>query len=219
MSSAPTETPVRTAIEITVYLLLILAILVWCFQIITPFISFLVWGTIIAVSAYKPCLKLRAALGERSKPTVIIFALIGMSVFIIPAWMFAGSIIESGQELNARFQAEQFHVPPPNEAVKDWPLVGEKVYGAWETASTNFQEFLHKYHDQLAGLAQRAIKGAAGAALSILQLVAATLIAAVLLANDVATATAYRRFFRRLAGDKGEEISLPPSCIIALAQF
>jgi predicted PurR-regulated permease PerM len=135
-----------------------------------------------------------------------VYVLIGLAVFIVPAWMFAGSIIESGYELKAGFDSGQFQVPPPNEAVKEWPLVGERLYSGWQAASTNLDQFLAKYHDQLAGVAEKAVKGAAGAILSILQLVAATLIAAVLLANDQATVAAIHRFFRRLVGDKGEEI-------------
>jgi len=206
MMQSNSDSPIRTAIEIAVYLLLILTIVVWCGQIIAPFISFIIWGTIIAVAVYKPFLKLRAALGERSKPAIFIFVVIGLSLFIIPAWMFAGSIIESGQEVKTSFESGQFQVPPPGEAVKDWPLIGKKVFTVWDTASTNLGKFLTDYNDQLMGIAERVLKGAAGVFLSIVQMIAATLIAAVLLANDKATVAAIHRFFRRLVGEKAEEV-------------
>jgi predicted PurR-regulated permease PerM len=206
MIQSNSSSPVRTAIEIAVYLLLIFAIVVWCLQIISPFVSFLVWGTIIAVAAYKPFLKLRAALGERKKPAVFIFAVIGLSVFLVPAWMFAGSVIESGQELKTSLESGQVHVPPPNESVKDWPLVGKKLYQAWDAASTNLGAFAQRHNEQLRGIGERVFRGIAGAGLSILQLAAATLIASALLANDVAVTAAMHRFFTRLVGDRGEEM-------------
>ena len=43
-----------------------------------------------------------------------------------------------------------FDIDPPNESVKDWPLIGEQTYEAWSTASTNFDEFLETYHEQTA---------------------------------------------------------------------
>jgi len=117
MKQFPSNDPVRIAIEIAVYLLLILAVVVWCLQIVAPFVSFLVWGTIIAVAAHKPFLRLRAALGERNKPAVVIFAAIGLVVFLVPSWMFAGSIIDSGQELKASLATGEFKIPPPGDSV------------------------------------------------------------------------------------------------------
>ena len=50
MSQSTLSAPVRVAIEIAVYLLLILAIATWCLQIVSPFISFIIWGAVIAVA-------------------------------------------------------------------------------------------------------------------------------------------------------------------------
>jgi predicted PurR-regulated permease PerM len=206
MTQTNAPTTIRTAIEVAVYLLLILAIVFWCVQIVAPFVSFLIWGTIIAVASHRPFLKLRAALGERSKPAVLIFALIGLTVFLVPAWMFAGSVIDTGHDLKASLESGQFTVPAPNEAVKEWPLVGKKLYGIWDQASGDLGEFLEANHDQVVSITHRIVSGAAGIGLSILQLVAATLIAAALLANDVSVTAAMQRLFRRLVGDKGEEM-------------
>lgn len=197
-------TPVRTAMEIAVYLILVLAIIYWCFLIITPFVSFLMWGTIIAVAAYKPFLSLRSAVGEKSKVAVFLFALIGIAVFVIPAWLFAGSIIDSAQTLRASMESGEFQIPPPGDAVQTWPLIGERLYASWTSASTNLEQFMDAHHDQFVDVLRRMLMGAAGIGLSILQLVAATLIAAALLANDQATIAAMRRLFRRLVGDQGE---------------
>ena len=46
---------VRTAVEIAVNLLLIFVILAWCLQILSPFISLIVWAGVIAIAMYKPC--------------------------------------------------------------------------------------------------------------------------------------------------------------------
>ena len=77
MSQNSLSGPVRNAIEITVYLLLIAAIVVWCFRIVAPFIPFLLWGMIIAIAVYTPFLALRRALGGRNKLAVLIFVVLG----------------------------------------------------------------------------------------------------------------------------------------------
>lgn len=206
MAQSENKNVVSAAIEIAVYLLLILAIVTWCLQIVAPFVSFLVWGTIIAVAAYKPFLKLRAGLGERSKPAVMIFAVIGLSVVLVPAWMFAGTLIESGQEIKASMDSGQFHIPAPNESVKEWPLVGEKLYNGWDTASSNLRLFLESNKEQVSSITRKVLSGMAGVGLTVLQFVASILIAAALLSNDAAAIAAMRRLFRRLADDKGEDM-------------
>jgi len=197
---------VRVTVEVAIHLLLFFALVAWCLQIVTPFISFLIWGVIIAVATYRPFLRLRAAVGERQKLAVLIFALIGLTVFIVPAWLFAGSVIESGRDLKTTLGSGQFHIPPPNESVREWPLVGDEVYLVWDSASNNLGAFLKKNNDQVVSVATRVVAGVAGIGLSILQLIAATIIAAALLANDTTVIAAINRLFRRLAGERGDEL-------------
>ena len=59
--------PVKTAIEIAVNLTLIAIIVVWCFNIIKPFISIIIWAAVIAVSMWKPFLKLQSMMGGNKK--------------------------------------------------------------------------------------------------------------------------------------------------------
>ncbi len=200
----PTDSPVRTAIEIAVSLLLIFIVIAWCLQILMPFVVFLTWGAVIAISVYKPFCSLRERVG--GKPAVALFAISGLALVLIPAWLFAGSIFESATEFADAVKTGSFDVPPPGESVKEWPVVGERVYTAWESAATNFEGFLEDYSTQLEGLASFALSRAAGLGMTILSFVLATLIAAAMLANDSAVVNGLRRLFSRLMGpDKSEE--------------
>lgn len=197
--------PVRIAIEIAVYLLLIFAIVAWCLQILMPFVSFLVWGAVIAVAAYNPFLKLRERLGGRNKLAVLIFVVLGLAVIVLPTWMFAGSLIDSAQQLRGSLEAGQFDIAPPNESVRDWPLVGEKVYANWSAAAANFEGWLEDNSEQVKALVEGAMSRVASTGLAVIQFIAATLIAAAMLANDETTKAMVRRFSRRLVGDRAEE--------------
>jgi len=206
MNQAQLNPAVRTAIEISIYLLLIFALVTWCLQIVMPFVSFLVWGTIIAVAVHRPFLKLCAALGERRKLAVLIFVVAGLAIIVVPTWMFAGSLVDSGREFKAGLESGQMVIPPPSESVKEWPLIGEQLYEGWEEASSNLTRFLENNHEQVRHIAQRVLSNLAGVGLAVLQFVLATIIAAVLLFNDVATVAAIRRLFRRLVGDQADEM-------------
>lgn len=197
--------PVRTAIEIAVYLLLIFAIVAWCLQIIMPFVSFLLWGAVIAVAVYNPFLKLRKRLGGRNRLAVLVFVLLGLGIIILPTWMFAGSLIDSAQQFRGNLESGQFQIAPPGDSVKDWPLVGEKAYENWSAAAANFEDWLGDHRDQVKALVEGALSRAAGIGLAVIQFIAATLIAAAMLANDEATKASIRRLFQRLVGHRAEE--------------
>jgi len=202
----PTGTiSIRNAVEIAVYLLLIFGILAWCFQIVAPFIPFLLWGTVIAVALYPAFLKLRDSLGGRNKLAVLIFVLLGLSIIILPAWLLGGSLIESAQQFGKSLEAGEFQLPPPGDGVKEWPLVGEKLYASWSAAASNLEGWLETNHDQVQSVVSGLLHRAAGIGLAIVQFVAATLIAAAMLANDAVTRAMIHRLARRLAHDRADE--------------
>ena len=200
------KSPVRQAVEIAVNLGLIFLIVAWCLQILSPFASLLAWGAIIAIAVYPLYVKLRRSIGGSNKLSAIVFALVGLSIVIVPAWMFASSMIESAQGLHASAQSGQFHIKPPAENVKEWPFVGERIYGAWSAASTNLAEFLEENHEQVATITRTVVSKAAGIGIGILLFLASILVATALLANGEAVQAGMTRLFRRLAGAGGDEM-------------
>jgi predicted PurR-regulated permease PerM len=210
--------PVRNAIEIAVYLLLIFGILSWCLQILMPFVSFLAWGTIIAVALHQPFLKLRAAVGERNKLAVAIFVALGLITILVPAWMFAGSLIDSAQQVRGGLESGQLEIPPASEAVKEWPVVGEKLYTQWSAAAANLEGFLEEHAEQIKSISGALLGKMASIGISVLQFIAAALIAGALLANEEKSRQAILRVARRLVGDQAEPtVKLASSTIRSVA--
>ena len=198
--------PVRNAIEIAVYLLLIFGILSWCLQILMPFVSFLAWGTIIAVALHQPFLRLRTAVGGRNKLAVVIFVVLGLITIMVPAWMFAGSLVDSVQQVKGGLESGQLDIPPASEAVREWPIIGEKLYTQWSAAAANMEAFLEEHAGQIRNIAGALLGKIAAIGLSVLQFIAATLIAAALLANEEKSRRAILRVARRLVGDQAESM-------------
>jgi predicted PurR-regulated permease PerM len=205
MNASTTSGAVRTAIEISIYLLLVLALVVWCYRIISPFIPFILWGTIIAVALYTPFVKLRSALGGRNKLAVFVFATLGLAVFIVPVYLFGESLVTLAKGVTATLETGEFSVPTANESIRSWPVIGEKLYQNWASAAANFEGWLQAHNEQVKGVLQAVLAGIAGLGLSLLQLAASVLIAAALLANDQAAKLAMHRLGRRLVGDTADE--------------
>ena len=85
------------AIEIAIRLALIFLILAWCLHILTPFISIIAWGGIIAVAVYPPFQKLVEKLGGRKKLAVILIAIIGVAVILGPIISLSSSMAHGAE--------------------------------------------------------------------------------------------------------------------------
>jgi predicted PurR-regulated permease PerM len=190
MNNQLQASPVRTAIEIAVNLLLIFIILAWCLQILRPFISFIVWGAVIAIAMYKPFLKLQSAVGGRKKLAVALFAILGLAVVLVPAWMFAGSILDTTTEVKTVLESGDVNIQPPNESVKEWPVIGEKLHAQWSAAAVNFGDWIEANSEFIKTVTNKLFSKVAEIGLGVL--------------HAETIGEGMNRLFRRLVGDRAE---------------
>lgn len=197
----------RLSFDVAISLLLVFLIIAWCLQLLMPFIGLITWGTVIAISVHGPFCKLRNRMGN--KLAAIIFALLGVACIVIPAWLFADSIVSPLRTFAENVEQGTFSLSPPGENVQNWPVIGPELYEAWASASTDMAAFLGQHSAQLKETARFALGKAAGMGLSILLFLGATLIAAALLANDKTIHKGMMLMFNRLVGPvKADEAML-----------
>lgn len=188
----------RLSFDVAISLLLVFFIIAWCLHLLLPFLGLIAWGTVIAISVHGPFRSLRQRVGN--KLAAVIFSLVGIACIIIPAWLFADSIISPLQSFAANVESGNFSLSPPGDNVKDWPVVGAKIFETWTAASADMTTFLRDHAQQLQELARFGASKAAGLGLSILLFLGATIIAAALLANDQAVQRGMSLMFSRLVG-------------------
>lgn len=206
MNQVSEPSHLRIAIDIAISLALISLILVWCLQILRPFASIIIWAAVISISLYKPFLLIRSYLGGRQKLAIALFAALGLATVLIPAWLFVGSFLETGTQFSANLESGEFHIAPPNDRVKDWPVVGEKIYLQWSAAAENFEGWLTDNHETIKAVTTALFSKLAGMGIGVLQFVISILIAAAMLANADGIAAGMRRPFNRLMGDRADEM-------------
>ena len=159
----------------------LLLLLMMCYKIIAPFISIVVWGVVISIGLYPAHQSLTAKLGGREKYSAMILVAIGLAIIIVPTWITAESSVKSLQQAATNIEAGTMDIPPPNETVKDWPLIGESVYGVWNRAADNLEATMNAYAPQLKQLGQALASAAGGVLIGALQFVVSVIIAGVLL--------------------------------------
>lgn len=204
-NNSSSNTPVEQAIEIAIRLGLIVFLVVVCLNILSPFISLVLWAGVIAVALSIPFQAMEKKLGGNRKLAVAVFIVGSLGIVLVPSIMFSESLFESATSLGRGITEGTLHIEPPSDSVADWPVIGERVHAAWTQASSDLTVFIQSNRDMLAGVGRSLIGTAGGFALGILQFAASILIAGLFLANSDASNSGLRALMRRLVGDSGDE--------------
>ena len=210
----------QNTIEAAIRLGLLMLLAAWCFMIVYPFIEPVMWGVIIAVAIYPLFIKLRSVMGERNKLASAVYTLLALAFLITPTLMISNSVIESSQAISEKYDQGQLQIPPPEEGVKEWPLIGEKLYAFWSQASTNLQGTIENYEPQLKQAGEKIIAIAAGAGGGILQFVISIIISGIMVANAPAAYKVTLKTFSRLTNETQGEMftNLSRDTIRSIAQ-
>jgi len=195
----------KNSIEAVIRIGLLLLLAGWCFKIITPFIVPVMWGIIIAVAIYPLFCKLKNALGGRNKLAATVYTLIALACLITPTVMISDSIIDTSSVISERYEAGDLTISPPDDSVKEWPLIGEKTHSFWTQASENLEATLKKYEEGVKKLVKSIFSAAAGAAGTILMFVLSIIISGILMANATGAYKVTIKIFSRLTSNESGE--------------
>ncbi len=196
------ETFTRNSIEAVIRIGLLLFLAAWCLQIVAPFTVPVIWGIVIAVAIYPLFCKLKNLLGGRNSLAATVYTLIALACLITPTVMVSDSIIDTSSTFTDRYEAGTLTIPSPDESVKEWPLIGEKVFTFWSQSSENLEATLKKYEESVKTLGKTLLSAAAGAAGTILQFVLSIIISGILLANASGAYDLTLKIFCRLTNDE-----------------
>jgi len=199
---------VRNAIEAAIQITAVAVILLWCFQIVRPFIGIVVWGIIIAVAILPVASKTAQLMGGRHRTAATLVTLLMLVVLVIPAVELAAIVVENVDSLSSTFAGRQLHIPLPPEGVAAWPFIGEPISDFWTLAATNLTQALAIIEPQLKAVGAWLLGALAGIGLGLLQFIAAIIIAGVFIANAEPAGRLAHSLGRRLAGDRGDELTL-----------
>lgn len=193
-------------INLILQLTLLAFLLTWCFLILQSFISPIIWATVMAITLFPLHKRLTKYLRGRSAWSAMLITLFVLILFIVPAGLFFKVSIDEFQEIKAGYAGESFHLAAPSESVKDWPLIGGKVYSLWLEAATDLPAFMQSHGDQFKELAVGALKLLGSTGKGLLLLTLSIIISGVFLAYSERSGETAKKILVRLAGKSGEEM-------------
>jgi predicted PurR-regulated permease PerM len=196
---------VTRSLEVTIKVGLVLALIVWCFMILKPFLMITLWGIILAVAIYPLFNWMSVRFGNRKKLASIVVTTFFLILILLPILLLGGSLADAVGYLKESLIAGKSLIPPPPADVKSYPLIGPELFDLWQHASENLADVAKEYQAQLMAGGTWFISTLTSAGLGVLMFIVSIIISGVFLVFSDSGSEATRRIAVRLLGERGLE--------------
>jgi predicted PurR-regulated permease PerM len=197
-----TQQALEAAIKIGVVALLV----IWCFEIVKPFIIPILWGIIIAVAIFPMYRRLRSLVGQRAGIAATIMTAALLLLMVGPVVLLVSILADNIQVLSQELRDGSLMIPPPPPGVKTWPIVGVPIEKFWSLAADNLSAAIQQLTPLLKEIAKPLLSAAAAVGFSMVEFLLAAVLAGVFLAYSEEGHRTSRAIGRRLAGQQGVEL-------------
>jgi predicted PurR-regulated permease PerM len=178
------------------------------FWILRPFLAAIIWATMIVVATWPIMLALQHRLWGKRALAVTVMTLALLFVFVAPFSAAIGTIVANADDIAGWAKGlSGVRLPPPPEMIGRIPIVGERVFALWSEHAEKGPEELAQTIAPYTGQITRWFVSEVGSfGLVSVQFLLTVLIAAIMYATGEDAARWVRRFGRRLAGERGDNV-------------
>jgi predicted PurR-regulated permease PerM len=178
--------------------------------VLSPFLTALMWATIISVAIWPILLRLEALLGGRRYIAVAIMTALILLVVLVPVTLALLTIIHSAQDIATEIQDSQaIPIPAPPPWLKDVPFGGERMTAAWSRfAALDPQQRAATLGPYAYTALQWFAARAGGVGTMVLQFLLTTIVSALVLAKGEIVRDGLLRFATRLGGRQGYDAAI-----------
>jgi len=210
----------RDLTRITLSILGIGLLIAGSLWVLRPFLPAVLWGTMVVVSTWPLMIGLQARLGGRRGAAVAVMTVALLLVLFIPLYLAVSTIVEQADRIaELARELPNAKVPPPPPWVETVPLLGQKLAERWQALAALDP---HELTARLTPYFKTAVGWFAAQAGSfggmVVHFLLTVVVSAILYARGEAAAEQLRRFFRRLAAERGDAlVTLAGKAIRAVA--
>jgi len=173
-----------------------------------PFLAATIWATMVVVATWPILLWVQAKLWNSRALAVTVMTLILLLLIMVPMGLAIGTIVQNSDQIVEWTKLiATFRVPSPPDWVSSLPFVGPQAASAWQQAAdSGARELMEKLAPHAGAMTKWATSKFGSIGLLFVQFMLTVIIAAVMYAGGETAADAVKRFGRRLAGQRGENI-------------
>ena len=118
----------RRLLDVFIRVGLVLALVLLCYLIFSPFLTMMLWALILAITIYPLHQMLAARIGGRQGLAATLIVLLAVVVIVTPTIMLASEFGDSVQNLIKNVRDNTFQIPSPSDKVAAWPVVDERMH-------------------------------------------------------------------------------------------
>lgn len=176
----------RDLAETLVRLGLVAFLLVVSWRVFQPFAQLVLWALILAVALDPLHRRFAARLGGRQglgATTLVVACLVLLGV---PIALLGESLFGTVKDAHTALESGAVVIKEPDPSVADWPIVGDRVYEAWQAAATDLPGYLEDHKAQIKELLDRAIAPALDTVKAALVFVGGLIVSGIMMAHSKA---------------------------------
>lgn len=187
---------------------MLLAMIILCYRIFSPFLSLMLWALILAVTTYPIHQQIARRIGGKQGLAATLLVFFSIVVIVIPTTLLVSSLGDSIHGLINDLKNNTLEVPAPPAGVGEWPIVGEQLYEFWSEAHSDLPAVLQSMQPKIGELAKKALGIVAGLGGTMLLFFFSFIIAGTIMAFGASGGKAMQRIFQRIAGvERGKEFT------------
>ena len=183
--------------EVLIRITIIITLAVLCFRIFAPFMNLMLWALILAVALYPMHQGLARRLGGKPGRSATLLVLAGLLIIGVPTVILGSSFAGQVHHGYTALENNEVTIKQPAPSVAEWPVVGERVYGAWSAAANDLPAFLKENEVQVKSLSRQALATAASTAGAVLLFLGSLIAAGIMMAYGESGSRAVERILVR----------------------
>jgi predicted PurR-regulated permease PerM len=182
-------------------------LLLWCFDILKPFMLILVWAVVIAIAIFPVHNFLVKVFKGRRILVVVFLTVVLMSIIIVPSGLIIYSLYDGINHFRDLFNTGEHLIPPPGETTDKWPSIAKPIVDIWQLASDNLQAAVLQYSAQIKEYGSILISALAGIGQGIISFIVSIIIAGVLLIYAESSSLVAKKIFVKLVGKNSDHFT------------
>jgi len=186
------------------------ALIVANYFILRPFLPAFVWAVTIVVATWPVMLRLQTWLGGKRGFAVAVMSLALLLILIVPFTLAIVTLLDNADMIKGSAESLKAKgLPPPPGWVSGVPLAGPKLSESWHELASAGPEGLSARVAPYAGkIVNWFVDQAGSIGMMFVQFLLTVIICAILYSGGEPAADAVRRFFRRVAGQRGDDMTV-----------